>query len=163
MTHTIETLPIVHPMMVRRFTPDHHGWGHFRDKLFLVEGGECKGVTMEVEEVGMADSRLSFDEDVVDQSGAVLEFTTEMMLHDNQGDVIFLFFTSRRWREHRYAEKKPDGYNCDAVTHQMPLLFIGNPYMIARGNGEITVIRESSYLIKSGMQLQAEWDELHGN
>lgn len=150
MKYTIETLPKVHPMMVRRFDPLEMGWATFRDKCLFLSGYE-----LDVEDIGMADSRLPFDADIIDQSGAVLELTTRMMLGSNDVCMIAVF-TSRRWRNHRFEQKQDNGMNCEWPTKEEPLLFIGNPYMIERKDGEIIVHRESSYLIKSGMQLQHE-------
>lgn len=153
MKYTIKTLPKVHPMMVRKFDPLEMGWATaFRDKCIFLSGHD-----LEVEEIGIADTRLSFDEGVVDQSGAVFELTTQMMMAPPMAaDIMIAVFTSRRWRNHRFEKKNDLGNDMEWPTVAEPLLFIGNPYLIERKNGGIIVHRESSYLIKSGMQLQHE-------
>ncbi len=152
MRFTIETLPRVHPMMVRKFDPLEMGWATgFRDKCMFMSGYD-----MEVEEIGMADSRLEFDDDIVDQSGAVFELTTMIMLGPSEKDFMTAVFTSRRWRNHRWMKPNEKGETLEWPTKEEPLLFIGNPYLIERKGGEIIVHRESSYLIKSGYQLQHE-------
>lgn len=156
MKYRIQDLPKVHPMMVRRFVPDpSHGWGHQRDKVVYGNIGAIQNATLDVDEIGLADARLSFDEDVVDQSGFVFELTSRFMMGTKQ-DCQLLVFTSRRWRNHRWEHKNEQGHDMEWPTKKEPLLFIGNPYLIEVKNGAIIVHRESSYLIKSGMQLQHE-------
>lgn len=152
MTHTIQTLPRVDPMMVRRFDPGENGWAHFRDKVLLMTGFE-----FDVEEIGMAASRLPFDEDVIDQSNSVFQLTTAMMLSRNK-DFGIAVFTSRRWRNHRWVRKEGDEHDMEWPTPESPLLFIGNPILIFNTQAGVEVYREKSYLIKSGCQLQAELD-----
>ena len=147
----LRDLPRVHPMMVREFDPGENGWAHFRDKVFLVWTDKFDP-DFDVQDIGMAESRLTFDADVVDQSGAVFEFTTDLMFRDTVGkNMLAAFFTSRRWRTHR-----PEDGGDITWGLKGPLQFIGNPYFIEVANGEIIVHREESYLIKSGCQLQAE-------
>jgi len=151
MRFTIETLPKVHPMMVRRIAPVKFNWYPFRDKVLIAGSDE-----IDVDEIGLAESRLLFDSDVVDQGGAVFELTSSMMMTQNAPDIIIGIFTSRRWRNHRWEQKNEAGFDMEWPTKEEPLLFIGNPYFVERFEGEIIVHRESSYLIKSGAQLQHE-------
>lgn len=150
----LRDLPRVHPMMVREFDPGKDVWGCFRDKVFLFQM-DGTDLDCRVTDIGMAESRLCFDADVVDQSGAVLEFTTDLMMRKLDGaNAVFAFFTSRRWRTHRPEDGGPFTWPMDG-----PLQFIGNPYFIEVADGQIIVHREPSYLIKSGCQLQAEQDQ----
>lgn len=137
-------------MMIRRFDPGLLGWAHFRDKVIMMDGAQFK-----VEDVGMAQARLPFDEDVVDLSGAMLELTTHMMLSP-MTELGLAVFTSRRWRNHRWNDVDEEGYNMEWPTEDDPLLFIGNPVILTRSPDGITVHREPSYLIKSGAQVMSE-------
>ena len=127
---TVSQLPKVHPHDgARRFNPLESGWAHFRDKVMFMEGDQFQ---LEVEEIGMADTRLPFDEDVVDQSGAVFELTSRMMMAKEPKDIMLAVFTSRRWRNHRWMGRNEKGEDCEWPTPEEPLLFIGNPYIIER-------------------------------
>lgn len=138
-------------MMVREFNPGANVWGHFRDKVFLIQT-ETFNPEFEVGEIGLADSRLLFDADVVDQSNSVFEFTTDLMRREKgRPDILVAFFTSRRWRTNR-----PEGGGDIVWPDDGPLQFIGNPYFVGVTNGEIIVYREPSYLIKSGCAIQHE-------
>lgn len=133
-----ETLPMVDPMMVRKFTPLR--------TLDLV-GGVIVLNEYEVEDVGLADKRFDFDEDVVDCSNRIFEITTAMMGLKNK--MSLTVFPSRRWRNHR-AGMEITGL----PSKQSPLLYIGNPVRILSDPQEgITVVRIPEFLIKSGLQL----------
>lgn len=145
-------LPQVDPMMVRKFdfsktTIQPSLW---RDKVVINDL-----VEFECEEIGIAENRLPFDEEIVNQSNGVFEFTNMIILGELGGDQRrWAIFTSRRWRTHR------DGDECQ---NPLPIFqFIGNPIIIDAVKNEANhpsnalspiVYRESSYLIKSGAEL----------
>jgi len=146
---TTETIPAVNPMMIRKMSVVRRDDGlvfeslaHARDLM----GGTLIAHEVEIEEVGLADARLDFDADVVDCSNRVFAVTTEMMIqHCKLGVMIF---PSRRWRNYR-SGMEMTGFPCA----EEPLLFLGNPIRIHVGEEGLTVIRESTYLIKSGESL----------
>lgn len=138
MKYNAETLPIVAPMMVRKITPIHS------PSLF---GGVIVMDEYEVEDVGMVEQRLDYDEDVVDCSNRIFEITTCMMMFKEKKN--FTVFPSRRWRNHRVGDeitRLPD--------KQEPLLYLGNPVRLFFDPQEgITVVRIPEFLINSGVQL----------
>lgn len=138
MKYNAETLPMVAPMMVRQITPLH--------SLDLF-GGVVVMDEYDVEDVGLADKRLDFDEDVVDCSNRIFEITTCMMGIKEKKN--FTVFPSRRWRNHRVGMKMT-GY----PTKEEPLLYLGNPVRLFADPQEgITVVRIPEFLIKSGVQM----------
>lgn len=148
-------LPQVDPMMVRQFSFAKTGIqpSLWRDKVVINDL-----VEFECTEIGLAESRLLFDEDVIDQSNGVFEFTNMVILGECGADTHrWAIFTSRRWRTHR------DGNECQNPLPSFE--FIGNPIIIdAVKNKDNTpsdrlypiVYREKSYLIKTGMQILHE-------
>lgn len=151
MIYTAYTLPVVDPMMVRQFHP-LDGWMTRRDKVVIF--GDFK---MEVADIGLADVRLPFDEDVVDVSGFTLEFTTELMMRRKpELEIPFMVFTSRRWRNHRWEKKDGDRFDMEWPTDADPLLFIGNPFIISTGPDGVTVHRERSYQMRTGCKMLAK-------
>lgn len=138
MKYNTETLPMVAPMMVRKITPLHS------IDLF---GGVIVMDEYDVEDIGLADKRLDFDEEVVDCSNRIFEITTAMMsLKDKRN---FTVFPSRRWRNHR-AGMEMTGL----PSKQEPLLYLGNPVRLFADPQEgITVVRIPEFLIKSGVQM----------
>ena len=152
MKTSLFNLPTVGPMMVREFTCEQ-GWCHFKDKVFMfqTEGEPSK---IEVKEIGLADSRLDYDADVVDLSNGMFAFTSDILLRNIEKPARFALFTSCRWRTHR------TGRQCEWIDKTFQ--FIGNPIIVDAfydkevGFNQAIVYRESSYLIKSGCQLQAE-------
>jgi hypothetical protein len=136
---TAHDLPLVDPLRVRRITP--------RGAMDLV-GGVLVLDTYDVEDVGPADSRLEFDEDVVDCSKRIFQITTLMMVEKRRGPLAFTVFPSRRWRNFRTAqhiEGLPDA--------EHPLLYLGNPVRLFADADGIHVIRIPEFLIKSGPEL----------
>ena len=133
-----ETLPMVAPLMVRKITPLH---------TLDLFGGVIVMDEYDVEDVGLADKRLEFDEDVVDCSNRIFEITTCMMgLKEKKN---FTVFPSRRWRNHR-AGMEITGL----PSKQEPLLYLGNPVRLFADPQEgITVVRIPELLIKSGVQM----------
>lgn len=147
----------VDPMMVREFNVSVVTGKpyYFRDKVVFTDEDQ-----FECREIGLADKRLSFDRDVLDQSNGVFEFTN-MIIFGELGDKPhrYAIFTSSRWRTHRSEET-------NEFDWPLPVFqFIGNPIIIdAVENDENfsisgrkalspIVYREPSYLIKSGAQL----------
>jgi len=133
-----ETLPMVAPLMVRKITPLH---------TLDLFGGVIVMDEYDVEDVGLADKRLEFDEDVVDCSNRIFEITTCMMgLKEKKN---FTVFPSRRWRNHR-AGMEITGL----PSKQEPLLYLGNPVrLFADPQQGTTVVRIPEFLIKSGVQM----------
>lgn len=121
--------------------------------MFQTEGEPSK---IEVKEIGLANSRLEFDADVVNLSNGMFAFTSDMMMRKIDKPVRTALFTSRRWRTHR------TGNECGYIDKTFQ--FIGNPVVVDffydedAGFNQAIVYRESSYLIKSGCQLQAEME-----
>lgn len=132
-----DTIPIVDPMMVRQFT---------LTGVMTLFGGVLVMDEYEIEEIGMATTRLDYDTDVVDCSGRIFEITTEMMLCKTTKP--WTAFPSRRWRNLREGEEIKG-----LPSKEVPLLFIGNPVRLLVGEDGLTVMREKTYLIKSGMAL----------
>jgi len=148
-------LPQVDPMMVRRFSfnKGEVRAAIWRDKIV------CNDlVDFDCEELGMAESRLYFDDDVIDQSNRIFEFTNMIILGElGKEPRRWAIFTSRRWRTCRKDDEceYPNGV----------LEFIGNPIIIDAVRNEANlppdglspiVYREKSYLIKSGAALLNE-------
>lgn len=137
MKYNPRTLPIVHPMMARRIqcVP-----------LTARLGGVLISEGFDSEDVGMADSRLEYDEDVVDCSNRIFEITTHLSGYGKHLDLCV--FPSRRWRNHR------DGEIINFDNNSAPFIYIGNPVRIfcdpLKG---ITVSSTPEFLIKSGPQL----------
>lgn len=115
----------------------------FRDKIVCLE--------VDAEEIGITESRLDFDEDVADQSGAVYEFTNRIMMVDApKSDMGFMIFPSRRWRSHR------EGADMRWPKEDEKLLYIGNPMIVwHKTDGSIVVERQPEFLIRSGVELEA--------
>lgn len=133
------TLPVVDPMMVRRFVP--------RVTLSGFIGGVWVMDEYDVEEIGLADARLDYDEAQVDCSQRIFQLTTEMLFLD--GPLALTAFPSRRWRNLRQGEHILGTPNADH-----PLLYIGNPVRCIRGeDGGISVVGRGEFVIKSGMEL----------
>lgn len=124
--------------MVRRITP--HGDVDLVGGVLLID-------EFETEEVGLADARLAFDEDVVDCSRRIFQITTAMMMA--QKPMAVSVFPSRRWRNLR------TGQQIDRVPDRdHPLLYLGNPIrLFADGGGSIRVSSTAEFLIKSGPEL----------
>lgn len=134
---TAKTIPIVDKMMVRKITP-LKALGKFGGVIVLDE--------YDVEDVGLVKDRLDYDEEVVDCSNRIFEITNYMIMVGKP--VEFTVFPSRRWRNFRKGElitALPD--------ESTPLLFLGNPIRLWSDETGITVNRESSYLIRSGVQM----------
>jgi hypothetical protein len=109
-------------------------------------GGTFLAHEVEIEDVGMADSRMEYDADCIDCSRTVFRVTTEMMM---QGCKLgTMIFPSRRWRNFRNGEEITN-----FPIEGDPVLFIGNPILIHAGTDGLTVIREPSFRIKSGMEM----------
>ena len=144
MRYNAETLPMVAPMMVRKITTKH--WvDMFGGVLVLDE--------YDVEDVGVADKRNEWDDDVVDCSNRIFEITTAMMgLKDRRN---FTAFPSRRWRNCRNGLETFDETKTQAMYEgKLPLLYIGNPVRLFTDPQEgITVVRIPEFLIRSGVQL----------
>lgn len=135
---TAHDLPLVDPLLVRRITP--------RGRSALV-GGVLVLDRFDVEDVGLADARLDFDEAVVDCSNRIFQITTAMMLDDTR-PLALAVFPSRRWRNFRtaqYIERLPD------ADH--PLLYLGNPVRLFADADGIHVYRLPEFRIQSGLEL----------
>lgn len=145
MKHTAETLPLVSPMMVRRFTPIHS---------VDVFGGVIVFDEYEVEDVSPVEMRNAWDAEVVDCSNRICDITNAIIFQRLKEAKSWSVFPSRRWRNFR------DGEDFSGVpSRQTPLLYLGNPVRIFWSPTEgITVIRLSEFLIKSGAQLEMERD-----
>lgn len=131
-------LPIVDPMLVRRFTPTgRSSWW----------GGVWVADTYEVEELELAATRLDFDEDAVDCSNRIFQITTEMLLMPAP-ELAWTVFPTRRWRNMRagqdiLGEPRPD----------QPLLYLGNPIKLLKNDRGLHVFGRGEFTIKSGVEL----------
>lgn len=137
---TIRDLPVVDPMMVRKFTPTGY--------VELV-GGVLIMDTYTVEDVGVVTDRLAFDADVVECSRRIFDLTNRMMM-STVAEMVLTVFPSRRWRNFRtdeYIDREPD------ATH--PLEYLGNPIALLKspGRGIAVWSRGGEFLIKSGVEL----------
>jgi hypothetical protein len=104
--------------------------------------------TFEVEEVGLAESRLVFDEEVVDCSNRVFEITNYMLM-SLKDRVEWTVLPSHRWRYLREG-----GEILGLPSQQEPLLYIGNPIRLFFDPVEgVTVMRVPEFRIRSGVQL----------
>lgn len=132
-------LPVVDPMMVRRFfsRATTQGW----------LGGVWVMDEYDVEDVGLADARLDFDEDAVDCSNRIFQLVNQVLMHGSP--VALTAFPSRRWRNMRAGEY------IDGDPTEQPLLYIGNPARVVKraNGGGIEVIGRGEFIIKSGMEL----------
>lgn len=140
MKYNAVTIPMVAPMMVRKITP-WHSMDLFGGVLVLDE--------YDVEDVGLAEKRNEWDEDVVDCSNRIFEITMAMMMIGKNKFTAFTAFPSRRWRSHRVGMEITG-----LPTKDEPLLYLGNPVrLFADPHEGITVVRMPEFLIKSGCQL----------
>jgi len=140
MSYTAKTVPIVAPMMVRKFTPIETAW---RDYF----NGKVIWSVYDVEDVGIADSRLEFDADVVDVSNGLFAISNALLMYPKIPEEITVFST-RRFRNHRKGDQGT------FPTPSDPLLFIGNPVRLWRdGPNGCVIVRDTSYIIKSGCEL----------
>lgn len=147
--YPIEQLPIVSPMMVRRF--------NFKTLAFPAKGGLACLKQLECEDVGEAKYRLEYDEPIVDCSFAILNLTNAIILTNSDAQkqqpgliMHVAYFNGRRWRSHR------DGKNL--TWPEDTLLYIGNPVRIEAGPDGLTVHRSDEFEIRSGMALQSEME-----
>ena len=132
------TLPTVSAMMVRQFTPTGR-WDFF--------GGVLVMDTFDVSEVEIADARIGYDDDAVDCSNRIFQITNWLMM-DDSAPANITCFPSRRWRNMREGE--------NIVGHpsaESPLLYIGNPVRITKGEDGISVFGRGEFIIKSGVEL----------
>ena len=137
-TETSETLEIVDPMFVREFTPC--------DWVFPF-GGILMMHHYTVGDVGLANSRLDFDEDVVDCSNRMLDAT--IFLGHAKDACALTIFPSRRWRTLRIGE-----IVSVMPGPKQPFQYIGNPIRVTTdGRGGITVYRIPEFRIKSACEL----------
>jgi hypothetical protein len=132
------TLPTVHPMMVREFTPTGR---------FEYFGGVLVLDTFDAREGEVVESRLSYDEDEVDCSNRIFQITNWLMM-DGSAPTNVTCFPSRRWRNMREGEEITDH-----PTREKPLLYIGNPIRIAKSDKGISVFGRGEFIIKSGVEL----------
>lgn len=138
-----DTLPMVHPLMIRRITPHYD-----RMQACFFVGGVLVMDEFDAEEVGMADARLSYDEDVVDCSNRIFQLTTAMMMKPDVR-LNLCAFPSRRWRNMREGEDITGMPSPDT-----PLLYVGNPVRVFVDKGDgLLVVRLPEFLIKSGIEL----------
>lgn len=144
MKYNAETLPMVSPMMVRKITPT---------RALDIFGGVLVLDEFDVEDVGVADARNEWDEDVVDCSHRIFEITTQMMFFTEKKSLAA--FPSRRWRNCRNGIDSFDESESQAMyARNLPLLYIGNPVRLFADPKEgITVVRIPEFIIKSGPQL----------
>lgn len=125
--------------MVRRFIP-HATVSGFIGGVWIMD-------EYDVEQVGLADARLDFDEDEVDCSNRIFQLTNQVLLHG--GPIALTAFPSRRWRNLRIGQDIIGG-----PTTDQPLLYIGNPLrVIKRSEGGIDVLGCGEFIIKSGVEL----------
>ena len=144
MEYNAGTLPMVSPMMVRKITILHSA---------KRVGGVLVLDEYDVKDVGIAEKRNEWDEEVVDCSNRIFEITTFMMgIKDKKN---FTVFPSRRWRNCRTGLETFDDEQCkDMFDGKLPLLYLGNPIRIfCDGHGGVIVIRIPEFLIKSGIQM----------
>lgn len=145
MKYNADTLPMVNPMMVRKFTPL---------RSMDIFGGVLVLDEYDVEDSGMADRRNEWDEDVVDCSNRIFEITTRMMAErwkDRRGLTVF---PSRRWRNCRNGDSFDTAETQAMYSRRVPLLYIGNPVRLFSDPGSgITVVRIPEFLIKTGVEL----------
>jgi hypothetical protein len=135
---TAETLEIVAPMFVREFTPCD--WVHPFGGILMMQH-------YTVRDVGFADGRLDFDEDVVDCSNRMLEAT--IFLGYVKKACALTIFPSRRWRTLRVGDKVSV-----MPGPKQPFQYIGNPIRLTTdGRGGVTVYRIPEFRIKSGCEL----------
>jgi hypothetical protein len=131
-------LPTVERMLIRQFTPrGDRGW----------YGGVLVLDVYDVSDVGLADTRLGYDEDQVDCSNRVFQITTTMLLHPAT-ELAWTCFPSRRWRNFRIGnsiERDPD------ADH--PLLYLGNPIRLFKRADGLHVFGRGEFIIKSGVEL----------
>ena len=135
---TAHDLPLVDPLMVRRFTPT--------GEMELV-GGVLVLTTYDVADDGLVAERLPWDEAVVDCSRRIFHITTVMMLSPER-PLAYTVLPSRRWRNMRtdqQIDRLPD------AAH--PLWYLGNPIKLFADEDGIHVIRVPEFLIKTGMEL----------
>jgi hypothetical protein len=121
--------------------------------LFVIDG------EYNVEDLELADSRVFPDEDVVDCSGRMFELTN-LMAMISRPFMECTVFNARRFRNlrHMTGATKSGGFEYDMPTFGTPLLYIGNPIRVTKDLSGITVYRLPEFLIKSGMQLEAEME-----
>src|SRR5437016_10037143 len=90
------SLPKTDPLMVRRFTFLEGEPRIDRSGTFVF------AEDYEVEDLGLADRRLDYDEDVVDCSHRMFQFTNDLLFFSDRRLVGPLtIFNSRRWRVFR--------------------------------------------------------------
>ena len=144
MKYNAENIPMVAPMMVRQITPM---------RSMDIFGGVLVLDEYDVEDVGLAEKRTEWDEDVVDCSNRIFAITTAMMgMKDKKNYTVF---PSRRWRNCRTGLETFDVKQLAAMRGgELPLLYIGNPVRLFTDPLEgITVVRIPEFLIKSGPQM----------
>jgi hypothetical protein len=139
MKYDASTIPKVDPMMVRSFLP-LSGLDIFGGIMLLDE--------FDVEDVGMAEARMNFDDDVVDCSNRIFEITNIMILGKCPEPYGVSAFPSRRFRSHR------TGMDVKPFLKDERFLYLGNPIRLFWHPTEgVTVMRGPEFLIKSGPQL----------
>lgn len=110
-------------------------------------GGVLVMTEYDVADAGTADSRLDFDEPVVDCSQRIFQITTGMMWARER--LALTVFPSRRWRNMRtgdHIEGTP--------SEEQPLLYLGNPICLFSDPGEgLSVESTPEFRIKSGVEL----------
>lgn len=118
-------------------------------KKWWLDGGKLVAFECDIGDViGSAESRLPYDEDCVDVSRGIFALSNDLMMNPEIPDELMVF-PSRRWRNFR------DGETITQLpSDQEPLIFLGNPVRLWRNNPSgCTIVREPSYLIKSGQAL----------
>jgi len=147
-TYNAETLPHVDPMMVRRFTyseSEHNSHGRFFGGIWVTDN-------FGAEEVGLVESRMKYDESVIDCSHRMFEITNFFGMVGVAGSMCC--FSARRFRDN-WSDAPP--YSGPTVLHppaEKPFLFIGNPIRIFfDGAGSVEVCRNAEHCIRSGMAL----------
>jgi hypothetical protein len=129
----------VDPMMVRSIKPIGE---------MLLVGGVMMLDEYEVEDVGLAETRNEWDEDVVDCSHRIFEITNILIGLTQKANFIVL--PSRRWRNYREG----DLITLPNTKKEISLLYLGNPVRIFVDPREgITVVRIPEFRIKSGIEL----------
>lgn len=105
-----------------------------------------------VEEIGIASSRMKYDEVTVDCSARMFEITNYFALVSRSGSMCC--FTMRRFRDCWIDAEGHVGPTLLNHPSEKPFLFIGNPIRIFfNGNGEVEVYGNSEHIIKSGIQM----------